>query len=492
MKTKVKNLIVVSNDKEKLFYQTSSSSYRTLTAEEYLKSSSESPDTKERNKVFNLCNDYSYCKKGYYVSLLAEARGDRPYPQVGLITEIQNKESLKIFSEHVQESTNRLLKSLKADTFDLSIYFGKNLSEKYNALAKQIFNHFQAPLMKVSFIKKEDLWIVKSISPISLKSIPESHKDFLKASLEEFFEKNKTISKNKPKVYKYDLAILCNEEEEMPPSDAKAIKKFIQAANDLRIYAEVIGPKDFAAISKYDALFIRETTTVSNHTYKFSLFAQSEDMVVIDDPNSILRCCNKIYLNDYLNKKNIPTPKTSIVFKNTNFEKSKLEYPLVIKKPDSAFSTGVKKVQNLEELIKISDEYFKESDLLILQEYVKTNFDWRIGLIDGEPLYACKYYMADGHWQIVKHEDGKSVDGSAETLAIEEVPKEVLNLAKKACKDIGDGLYGVDIKDVGEGRYLVIEINDNPSIDAGVEDRIIGDSLYSKIMLSFLKRLESR
>lgn len=489
----MKNLIVVSNEKEKEFYQTSDSTYKTLTAEEYLKSSSAiSADTKERNKVFNLCNDYSYCKKGYYVSLLAEARGDRPYPQVSLITEIQNKESLKFFSEQVQESTNRLLKSLKTETFDLSIYFGKNISEKYTLLAKQIFNHFQAPLMKVSFIKKDDLWIVKSINPIPLKSIPESHRDFLKASLQEFFEKNKTISKNKPKVYKYDLAILCNDEEAMPPSDAKAIKKFIHAANDLRIYADVIGPKDFAAIAKYDALFIRETTSVSTHTYKFSLFAQSEDMVVIDDPNSILRCCNKVFLNDYLLKKNIPTPKTSIVFKNTDFDDFKLDYPLVIKKPDSAFSAGVKKVQTLDELVKISDEYFKESDLLILQEYVKTNFDWRIGLIDNEPIYACKYFMADGHWQIVKHEDGKSIDGFSETLAIEAVPKEVLSLAKKACKDIGDGLYGVDIKDVGNGKYLVIEINDNPNIDFGVEDKILGDSLYSKIMLSFLKRLESR
>lgn len=490
----MKNIIVVSNEKEKDFYQTSGTSYRTLTAEEYLKSTSDTPDTKERNKVFNICNDYSYCKKGYYVSLLAEARGDRPYPQVGLITEIQNKEALKIFSESIQESTNRLLKNLKTDTFDLSIYFGKNLSEKYNTLAKQFFNHYQAPLMKVSFIRKEDLWIVKTINPISLKSIPETHRDFLRSSLQEFFEKNKTISKNKPKVYKYDLAILCNEEEEMPPSDTKAIKKFIQAANDLRIYADIISPKDFGAIAKYDALFIRETTSVSNHTYKFAQFAQSEDMVVIDDPSSILRCCNKIFLNDYLNKKNIPTPKTSIVFKNSDFESFKsLEYPIVIKKPDSAFSAGVKKVQNLEELVTISSEYFKESDLLILQEYVKTSFDWRIGLIDGEPFYACKYFMADGHWQIVKHEDnGKSVDGYAETFAIEEVPKEVLNLAKKACKDIGDSLYGVDIKDFGNGRYLVIEINDNPNIDHGVEDKILGDSLYSKIMLSFLKRLESR
>ena len=56
---------------------------------------------------------------------------------------------------------------------------------------------------------------------------------------------------------------------------------------------------------------------------------------------------------------------------------------------------------------------------------------------------------------------------------------------------IGNGLYGVDVKQNDEGVY-VIEINDNPNIDAGVEDGILGAELYQAIIDEFLRRLNLR
>jgi glutathione synthase/RimK-type ligase-like ATP-grasp enzyme len=38
----------------------------------------------------------------------------------------------------------------------------------------------------------------------------------------------------------------------------------------------------------------------------------------------------------------------------------------------------------------------------------------------------------------------------------------------------------------------VIEVNDNPSIDAGVEDRFLGGELYTLIMQEFLSRMEEK
>jgi len=67
----------------------------------------------------------------------------------------------------------------------------------------------------------------------------------------------------------------------------------------------------------------------------------------------------------------------------------------------------------------------------------------------------------------------------------------VVELAVRAANLIGDGLYGVDIKEVGD-RLLVMEINDNPSIEAGTEDAILKDELYLGIMQSFYDRLERR
>jgi len=38
---------------------------------------------------------------------------------------------------------------------------------------------------------------------------------------------------------------------------------------------------------------------------------------------------------------------------------------------------------------------------------------------------------------------------------------------------------------------VVIEINDNPNLDAGVEDAVLGPRLYDKVMNVFLERMEA-
>jgi len=67
----------------------------------------------------------------------------------------------------------------------------------------------------------------------------------------------------------------------------------------------------------------------------------------------------------------------------------------------------------------------------------------------------------------------------------------VLNTALKAANLIGDGLYGVDLKFVGKKVY-VIEVNDNPNIDAGMEDLILKDELYQTVIKSFIRRIEEK
>lgn len=52
-------------------------------------------------------------------------------------------------------------------------------------------------------------------------------------------------------------------------------------------------------------------------------------------------------------------------------------------------------------------------------------------------------------------------------------------------------MYGVDVKQVGN-RYCVIEVNDNPNMDAGNEDGMLKNALYREVMSVFLKRIEAR
>ncbi|MFV3017223.1 RimK family alpha-L-glutamate ligase, partial [Pseudomonas sp. KHB2.9] len=54
---------------------------------------------------------------------------------------------------------------------------------------------------------------------------------------------------------------------------------------------------------------------------------------------------------------------------------------------------------------------------------------------------------------------------------------------------IGDGLYGVDLKQSGD-KVVVIEVNDNPNLDAGIEDAYLQDDLYGLVLEEFVRRLE--
>ncbi len=64
-------------------------------------------------------------------------------------------------------------------------------------------------------------------------------------------------------------------------------------------------------------------------------------------------------------------------------------------------------------------------------------------------------------------------------------------LGCRAAGLIGDGLYGVDIKQTN-GGLAVIEINDNPNLDVGIEDAVLKDELYRRILGELVRRIEAR
>jgi glutathione synthase/RimK-type ligase-like ATP-grasp enzyme len=100
--------------------------------------------------------------------------------------------------------------------------------------------------------------------------------------------------------------------------------------------------------------------------------------------------------------------------------------------------------------------------------------------------------MATKHWQIVNwNAKEQSRDGDVECVAIDQAPSGLLKTAVKATLLIGKGLYGVDMKEI-DGKFYVIEINDNPNIDAGIEDKILKERLYEIIMEVFLTRIKSQ
>ncbi|MDO9064288.1 MAG: RimK family protein [Sulfuricella sp.] len=444
-------------------------------------------------RVFNLCKTYRYQSLGYYVSLLAEARGHKPLPRANTIEDLQSQNLVRLLTEGLDELIQKSLAPIKSDAFELSIYFGRNVASRHDALSRQLFNLLQAPLLRAEFERRGHHWRIRSVRPIAASDIPPQHQEFaIQATTEYFMGRRRRV--HKLAAPRYDLAILHDPDNPEPASNARAMQKFEKAAQALGMHVEFVTKADFGRLTEFDALFIRDTTFVNHYTYRFSRRAAAEGLVVIDDPDSILKCNNKVYLAEILARHRVPAPRTLLVHRdNVDRIIPALALPCVLKQPDSSFSVGVVKVESEEELPAKVNALLDKSELIIAQEYLPTEFDWRIGILDRRPLFVAKYFMVPGHWQIIKHGDRKQdfVEGATVALSVGEAPDRVVKLGLKAANLIGDGFYGVDIKQVGN-RFYVIEINDNPNVDAGNEDSVLKDALYREVMGVFLKRIEAR
>ncbi|BCN94266.1 hypothetical protein THMIRHAM_20510 [Thiomicrorhabdus immobilis] len=467
------------------------SSQDVITFDDYLERVNDR--SKKRIRVINLCRDYRYLKTGYYCSLLAEARGHHVLPSLMTINDLGRKSLSSIQLTDTSQLVNRLPLGNEGEQLTFRCWFGKTLNPALAKLAAKLFEKFPTPLLEITLQFKQH-WQVKQVKGVSLKALVDPAEQEAFAETFEKFSLQMWRKSKTRKAYRYDLAILVNPDDPLPPSDDAALKQFKKAANQLGIATEFITRKDYMRLAEFDGLFIRETTSVEDHTYQFAKKAEAEGLMVIDDALSILRCTNKIYLADLLNTHKIPTPKTVIINQPSEQALLKLEneigFPMVLKIPDGSFSRGVVKVENAEELTEQAKILLKQSVMLLAQEYMYTQYDWRIGILNNKPLFACRYYMVDDHWQIYKHESQDTQSGGFETLPTFEAPKAVIDIALKAAKLIGNGFYGVDIKQSGD-RVVIIEVNDNPSIDSGVEDKYLGEELYHEIMKDFLLRMES-
>jgi len=52
-----------------------------------------------------------------------------------------------------------------------------------------------------------------------------------------------------------------------------------------------------------------KTTGIDHYTYRFSKKTEAEGLIVIDDPTSMLRCTNKVYLADLFSHSSRTLPK---------------------------------------------------------------------------------------------------------------------------------------------------------------------------------------
>ena len=454
-----------------------------LTARRYLSEPESGSDATVQ--VLNLCRTGRYQGRGYYVSLLAEARGQRPVPDVKSIGELKSEAQVRALEDEIQPVVQETLHHDESERFQLNVYLGKHPT--HQALAEQLFARTHAPLLRVLFARAKGKWHLDAVQAIGLADVPLQDRAFLLEAVKSFITQSPAAKRPGAKRSRPRLAILWDPGEPHKPSNEEALQRFLKAAPLVGLDAELIEPDALERLADFDALFNRASP--EGVIEEFVRKAESLGMPVVDDPDSILKCGNKVFMQELLNRHRIATPRTLIVHRgNVDEIVATLGLPCVLKLPDSGFGLDVVKIESEDDLRKETERFFNQSELLIAQEWLPSDFDWRVGVYDRRPLFVAKYFMAPGHWQVNKVVDGQLVDGKTEALTIGEAPEQVINMAVRAANLIGRGLYGADLKQVGDRIYL-IEVNINPNIDAGNEDQVLGEALYREILGVFARRI---
>jgi len=483
--------------------------------------------------VVNLCRSYSYLSKGYYVSLVADARRQRALPPLEAVEGTNNpfiyfrtlaETGIKTVDYRVQPGRRRVVpRSIalgdsgeRSATLvgrdeggkvrfekvrlergngggerwvDVVSAFGFTPDRRFQRHSAAIYRVYAFPLLRVRMYDTEDGWRVGQLQPVPLAQATPDEVALLAGRLARGPSALAATAPPPPRLHR--LAVLFDPADPTSPSDEETIDKLARVASRRGLLVERLGKGDLGRLAEYDALFIRTVTAIDNASFTFSQTADGLGMPVIDDPGSIVRCSNKIFLYELFRKQGLPMPDTAVISpRNWREEVRPLGLPLILKVPDGTFSLAVKRADDEAQLEALVKEMFKRTPLLLAQRFTPSEFDWRVGILERRILWTARYHMAAGHWQIAHRSAAGTRYGRVDAVPIADCPREVTELALAGAALIGDGLYGVDIKMTDTGPVL-IEINDNPNLEAGVEDGAEKDRPYEAIVDCFLRRIEA-
>lgn len=264
-----------------------------------------------------------------------------------------------------------------------------------------------------------------------------------------------------------------------------ALTNFRLAAFEAGHELDFLFKSELRYIRNYDGILIRALTDPLNTSYVVARHAEMLGKRVLDHSSSILICCDKVNMYQRLEARGVPMPDSrylaaeqlTTVMAARLFEE--LGVPLVLKAPNSSFSAYVDKVTTPEEFIKVGRKFLRRADRIVVQQYLPSDFDWRVITLDGRVLAVVKYGFAPAQWKLMdRSAEGEWANVSG--IDPQDAHPKLLATALAAANAIGTSLYGVDLKEI-DGDYYVIEVNDNPTIAAGEEDQANPD-IYAAII----------
>ena len=180
---------------------------------------------------------------------------------------------------------------------------------------------------------------------------------------------------------------------------------------------------------------------------------------MINTRNSMLTCDNKMSAYISFERDNIPTPRTALI----SNEKSLLDahkriggnYPVIMKTLTGTQGIGVSIIESEKSLVSVAQSLWKFGAALLLQEFMKFDFDIRTIVVDGRVLASTKRISAKKDFRSNRHREA-----TTEPYKLSDDERKVV---LDAARSTGAFMVGVDHAIVNN-NYYVLECNGSPGI----------------------------
>ena len=197
-------------------------------------------------------------------------------------------------------------------------------------------------------------------------------------------------------------------------------------------------------------------------------------------------CNDKWYNQQIFQQNGITTPKTVLIRhkEGAPFAADKLgaKYPIILKSSIGSQGIGVILIESEKALHGISQLLYRENEYIdiLLQEYIKTDYDVRVIVVAGKVLGAMKRPIIEGDFR-----SNVSQGSEPETHELTELERQE---SIKAAEAVGGDIVGVDFipaKDREKQFPYFIEVNSAPGL-IGIEKTIKG--ITSEVLKIYMNR----
>ena len=196
---------------------------------------------------------------------------------------------------------------------------------------------------------------------------------------------------------------------------------------------------------------------------------------MINTRDGMLTCDNKMSAYISFERDNIPTPRTALISTEKGLlhahERLGGKYPVIMKTLTGTQGIGVSIVESEKSMISVAQSLWKFGAALLLQEFMKFDFDIRTIVVNGKILASTKRTSAKKDFRSNRHREA--------TTEAYELSKDEHKLVLDAARSVGAYMVGVDHAIVN-GEYYVLECNGSAGLgsDFGLYNTTREDESY--------------